>query len=227
MNTMAIFGISYLRHWGRSFSKLPLQGRISLSLVLLLVTWACNKPKVQRQALGLNIDSAYTMLTYDVDMLISDSGQTKYRLLSPVWIVYDRIDRKEWIFPDSLRMWSVDSLLPGQKLVAADSAIYYLDREEWVLMGNVRIQGLKGEKLYTPRLHWLRAERKLYSNDTTYFYTDGKELHGERFEAKDDLSQYTIYRSRGDFRIEERELAPDTISERTAQIESRAECAGL
>lgn len=184
---------------------------LSSAIVLLLVSLAsCTKPKVERKHLGLNIDSAYMMLTRDVDMLVSDSGQTKYRLMSPIWIIYDRPDRKEWLFPDTLRMWSVDSLKPGNQLITADSAIFYVPREEWVLIGNVKIHGLKGERLYTQRLHWLRSEKKLFSNDTTYFYTEGRELHGDRFEASDDLSRYTIYKSRGDFRVEEKVVPPST-----------------
>lgn len=172
--------------------------------MLALLSLGCSKPKLERKDLGINIDSAYMMLTRKVDMLVSDSGQTKYRLTSPLWIIYDRSDRKEWLFPDTLRMWSVDSIKPGHKLITADSAIFYTDREEWVLIGNVRIHGLKGEKLYTQRLHWIRPEKRLFSNDTTYFYTDGKELHGDRFEAKDDLSQYSIYNSRGNFHVVEK-----------------------
>ncbi len=183
-------------------------------LLLALGLGACSKPKVERSDLGIELDSAYMMLTRGVDMLVSDSGQTKYRLVSPIWIVYDRPERKEWLFPDSLRMYSVDSVKPAMQLVTADSAIYYVPRQEWVLIGNVRIHGLKGEKLYTQRLHWLQSEKRLFSNDTTYFYTDGRELHGDRFEAKDDLSSYSIYQSRGDFRVEEREAgtAPPTGS---------------
>lgn len=180
-------------------------GAVPILLALLaLLSLGCSKPKLERKDLGINIDSAYMMLTRKVDMLVSDSGQTKYRLTSPLWIIYDRSDRKEWLFPDTLRMWSVDSIKPGHKLITADSAIFYTEREEWVLIGNVRIHGLKGEKLYTQRLHWQRKDQKLFSNDTTYFYTDGKELHGDRFEAKDDLSQYSIYNSRGNFHVVEK-----------------------
>lgn len=169
-----------------------------LSFVLLV---GCNKPKVEQKKLGMNIDSAYMMLTRDVEMLVSDSGLTKYRLSSPLWIIYDREDRKEWLFPNKLRMWSVDSLQPGHRLVSADSVIFKVPEEEWILIGNVKIDGLKGEKLYTKKLHWLRRDKRMYSNDTTYFHTEGKELHGDRFEAKDDLSQYTIYKSRGEFEV--------------------------
>lgn len=196
-----------------SFLLRPYWLLVTLGFVLLS---ACSKPKVERQHIGLNIDSAYMMYTKDVDMLVSDSGLTKYRLTSPVWIIYDREDRKEWLFPDSLRMWSVDSLQPGNQLVAADSAIFYVPQEEWVLIGNVRIHGLKGEKLYTQRLHWQRREKRLFSNDTTYFYTDGKELRGNRFEAKDDLSQYSIYNNSGNFEVDKRMLDNEPIPQPNA-----------
>lgn len=170
---------------------------------------SCAKDKVEKKHTGINIDSAYMMYTRDVDMLVSDSGLTKYRLVSKTWFIYDREDRKEWVFPDTLTMWSVDSLHPGNKLVRADSAIFHVPEDEWELIGNVRIHGLHGEKLYTPRLHWQRRDKKLYSNDSTYFYTNGRELRGNRFEAHDDLSQYSIYNNSGNFEVD-RKLLDDS-----------------
>lgn len=179
----------------------------------MLFALGCSQPKVERRRLGINLDSAYMMLTHDVDMLISDSGQTRYRLISPIWYIYDRPDRREWVFPKSLKLHSIDSLRPGNQLVTADSAIFYTEREEWLLMGNVRIHGLNGERLYTPRLYWQRREKRLYSNDTTYFYVDGNALHGDRFEAADNLSWYNVYNNRGDLRYEEKpaETAPAPV----------------
>lgn len=183
--------------------------------------YSCSKPKVERKSLGINLDSAYMMLTRDVDMLVSDSGLTKYRLTSATWIVYDRADRKQWVFPDTLRMWSVDSLQPGNQLVRADSAVFDIPEDEWILIGNVRIHGLNGEKLYTSQLHWQRRARRLFSNDTTYFYTDGKELRGNKFDAKDDLSQYSIYNNQGNFMVNDGESSSiGTLSNQSSNTES-------
>lgn len=157
------------------------------------------------------MDTAYMMLTRDVDMLVSDSGLTRYRLIAPVWLVYDRPDRKEWVFSQGLKMWSVDSLQPGNELVSADTAYHFTDREEWLLIGNVRIHGLRGEKLYTSRLHWLRKQKRLYSDDTTYFATEGRELRGSRFEAADDLSEYSIYNNSANLLVQERPLGTDSL----------------
>lgn len=168
-----------------------------------ILTPSCSKPKVEQENLGINIDSAYMMLTRDVEMLVSDSGYTRYRLSSPLWVVYDRPDRRQWVFSEGLEMWSVDSIQQGAQLVTADTAIQHVDEQYWELIGNVRIHGLKGERLYTPHLHWRRRDKRLYSNDTTYFYSDGKVLRGNRFEATDDLSWYSIYQSSGDFEVKD------------------------
>lgn len=177
------------------------------SALLLLVLWlslgGCGQKKVQTEALGSGLDSSYKMLTREVDMLVSDSGLVKYRLISPMWLVYDRHDRHEWLFPEGVRLESYDTLVPSKTLVVADHASYQTEDEIWVLTGNVRLHGLNGERLYTPKLYWERKPRRLYSNDTTYFFTQGKELHGNRFEAVDDLSSYSIYSNRGRMEVED------------------------
>ncbi len=183
-----------------------------LGLSTLIGTSSCGKQKVERQDLGINIDSAYMMLTREVDMLVSDSGLTRYRLVTPLWIIYDRPDRKQWYFPESMHMWSVDSLHPGNKLVACDTAILHVERDEWELIGNVRIHGLKGERLYTPHLYWQRRDKRLYSNDSTYFATQGRILRGSHFEAADDLSWYRIFDNSGDFEVKDTEPAPEASS---------------
>lgn len=173
--------------------------------MLLTLSYACTDGRVVKENTGLNIDSAHTMLTKQVDMLISDSGMIKYRLLSETWYIYDRPDRQEWYFPDGLQMRSYDSVSMGETLISADTAHYYTQQQEWVLIGNVKIRSLNGDQLYTPKLHWQQHERMVYSNDTTYFLTNGKELRGNRFEAKDDLTQYSIYNNSGTFEVSDQD----------------------
>lgn len=146
----------------------------------------------------------YSIRTDSADVLVSDSGMVKYRLLSPLWLIYDKPDNKRWVFPEGIRLEGFDTLHSPEVFVEADSAIHLIDRDEWILVGNVRVHGEQGRRLYTPQLHWLRRERRLFSNDTTYFNTEGRELRGDRFTARDDLSNYSIYRSRGSFEYDER-----------------------
>lgn len=174
--------------------------------MLLIALTGCGKSSVAREHLGYNMDSAYMMLTRDVNMLVSDSGLTRYRLISPLWVIYDRPDRKQWVFEEGLTMYSVDSINPGNELVVADTVIFHVSEDMWELIGHVRIHGLKGERLYTPHLYWQRREKRLYSDDTTYFATEGNELRGSHFEAADNLSWYSIYNNAGDLSVKEKPI---------------------
>ena len=91
-----------------------------------------------------------------------------------------------------------------------DSAIRRPLKEEWELIGHVLVQGPDGQRLKTKRLFWLRAEKRLYSDDTTYFLTQGKELRGSHFNAKDDLSWYEIYDNKGAFDYDENKATSPT-----------------
>lgn len=183
-----------------------------LSLLLAIVLslaglGACGQKKVEIRNLEIDTTSMYTIRTEQVDVLISDSGQVKYRLISPLWLIYDESDPKYWLFPDGLRLEGFDSIQSSEIFIEADSAVHRVEQEEWVLYGNVRMHGTEGRRLYTPQLHWLKRERRFYSNDTTYFFTQGRELRGDHFSARDDLSSYSIYRSRGDFDYKDKPLS--------------------
>lgn len=148
------------------------------------------------------------MMTDSVNMLISDSGMTKYRMTAPIWYIYDRDDKKQWYFPRGIVVSSIDTTKANKSYLKADTAIYHISKDEWELIGNVEFFGQNGSRLFTPHLFWDKDTRKVYSNDTTYFLTEGKELRGDKFDAMDDLSNYTIYNNRGIFEYQEK----DTIT---------------
>ncbi len=155
---------------------------------------SCGGKDIELANLGINLDSAYTMRTTDVDMLISDSGIVRYRLKSLEWLIYDNESRRQWVFPEGLKLETYDTIRSGSTLVEADSAINHLDTEVWELIGNVKLKGLDGELLATPHLYWDRIKHKLYSFDTTYFQKPGEmAMPFKSFEAKDDLSVYDTY----------------------------------
>lgn len=179
-------------------------GRWTLRLSLLVLLLAsCSKKKVEMQNLQVNPDSLYTVRTLSLNTLISDSGLIRYRMIAPELLVYERPERNEWVFPKGLTLLSYDTL-QSRVFIQADSAIRHPQREEWELIGHVVVQGPEGQRLMTHRLFWLRDERRLYSNDTTNFLVQGRELRGSHFNAKDDLSWYEIYDNKGVFEYEEK-----------------------
>ena len=78
--------------------------RIILLMIigLLLVAVGCKEEKKVDVAAGLNPEKMATMTTKNVSTLISDSGVIQYKIVSPLWRVYDQIDTPYWIFPEGL-----------------------------------------------------------------------------------------------------------------------------
>ena len=59
----------------------------------------CGKKKRDNViATAIDPDSMPTMVTKDGTTLISDSGMTKYRITSKLWIVYDEAKTPGWKF---------------------------------------------------------------------------------------------------------------------------------
>ena len=177
---------------------------------LLLSLGACSKKKVEVKNLAVNPDSLYTARMVALNTLISDSGLIRYRMTAPELLIYERNDRNEWVFPRGLVLRPYDLKSGSQVFIKADSAIRRPLKEEWELIGHVLVQGPDGQRLKTKRLFWLRAEKRLYSDDTTYFLTQGKELRGSHFNAKDDLSWYEIYDNKGAFDYDENKATSPT-----------------
>lgn len=192
---------SWLR---RSFLSCASRYGVGVLVVsLLLGLYSCEQKKVEVKNLAVNPDSLYTARTLQLNTLISDSGMIRYRMTAPELLIYERPERNEWVFPRGLVLRPYDLKQGSQVFIKADSAIRRPDKEEWELIGHVQVQGPDGQRLKTRQLFWLRDERRLYSNDTTYFFTQGKELRGSHFNAKDDLSWYEIYDNKGAFDYDE------------------------
>ena len=162
--------------------------------------------------LAVNPDSLYTARMVALNTLISDSGLIRYRMTAPELLIYERSERNEWVFPRGLVLRPYDLKSGSQVFIKADSAIRRPLKEEWELIGHVHVQGPAGQRLKTQRLFWLRSEQRLYSDDTTYFVTNGKELRGSHFNAKDDLSWYEIYDNKGSFDYDENKSSAQPVS---------------
>ena len=178
-------------------SPLAPLAQTALTLLAILFMAACSKERVETKSLNVNIDSLYTARMIKLNTLISDSGLIRYRMTAPVLLIYERSERNEWVFPKGLLLRPYDTISGSKVFIKADSAIRSTANEEWELIGNVQVQGPQGQRLHTHRLFWQRDQRRLFSHDTTYFFTEGRELRGSSFEATDDLSWYQILNNKG------------------------------
>ena len=193
---------------GRGTSRSYPFAFLFIIFTLFLTLGACSKKKVEVKNLAVNPDSLYTARMVALNTLISDSGLIRYRMTAPELLIYERSERNEWVFPRGLVLRPYDLKSGSQVFIKADSAIRRPLKEEWELIGHVHVQGPAGQRLKAQR----RADQRLYSDDTTYFVTNGKELRGSHFNAKDDLSWYEIYDNKGSFDYDENKSSAQPVS---------------
>lgn len=140
-----------------------------------------------------------TMLTRDVETLISDSGVTRYRIVTPIWYVYDEVEEPYWRFPEGLNLDKYDNFFRTEATVRADSAIYLKRKQTWQLDGNVSISNVMSEKFLTQQLFWDQRTHKLYSDSFIHIERTDRVLEGYGFESNEQLTRYTIKKVSGIF----------------------------
>lgn len=148
-----------------------------------------------------NVDAAHapTMLTRNVETLISDSGVTRFRIVTPVWYVYDEVDEPYWTFPEGLNLDKYDNFFRKEATVVADSAVYFKNKQIWRLDGNVNITNVMNEKFLTNQLFWDQRLHKLYSDSFIHIERQDKVLEGYGFDSNEQLTRYNIRNVSGIF----------------------------
>lgn len=144
-----------------------------------------------------------SMSTVNVSTLISDSGITQYKIVSPLWNVYDEVDTPYWSFPKGIYLQKYDRAFKVIASVAADSAKFFRLQNLWRLDGNVELKKVPGELFLTQQLFWDQRRNRLYSDSFIHIETPDRMLEGMGFESNDRLTQYTIKRPTGIFPVNE------------------------
>lgn len=173
-------------------------------VMLLLFTASCSKEKKEVVVVAFDPEKSYTMKTTDVTSLISDSGITRYRILTKEWLIFGKAKDPFNYFPEGIYLEKFDSLFNVEASVKADTA-YQWDKKGLIkLIGNVEIKNLKGELFETSLLYWDQNEERVYSDQYVRITQEDKVIIGNKgFESNQDMTNYRIFESGGTFPINE------------------------
>ena len=163
----------------------------------------CREEKKLGIASTVNPRRMATLSTRNVESLISDSGFTKYKILTPLWNVYSEREEPYWDFPEGVYLRQLDKKLQVVATVAADSAKYFTDKKLWQLMGNVEIDQPGRSYFSSQRIFFDDRMRRIYSDTFIHIETPTQILEGMGFESNQDLTQYTVLRPTGLFPVEQ------------------------
>ncbi|MCM1348255.1 MAG: LPS export ABC transporter periplasmic protein LptC [Firmicutes bacterium] len=179
-----------------SLRTLPLAVAATL---LASVMWACAEKEQELMKGNFDPEKFATMTTTNVSTLISDSGVVRYKIVSPLWLVFDQASEPHWDFPKGVHLEKYNDLFRVEAEVKCDSAKYFKNHQLWRLDGYVEITNIAGEKFLTPQLYWDQRHQKLYSDSFIHIERQGRIIEGYGFTSNERLTQYEVKKVMGMF----------------------------
>lgn len=177
--------------------------------VALLFFSSCHHNKKQYTDAITCRDSVSTITTRDITSLVSDSGVVRYRIVAPLWEVFDRLDPPKWAFEEGVYLEKFADSLTIDATVKADTAYYYDIEKLWELRGNVHIENLQKEIFDTSILFWNQQQERVWSDEYICIrQANGTIIKGYGFQSNQQFTNYTIRNTQGTFPIDEMGDAP-------------------
>ena len=144
-------------------------------------------------------DSVAVMTTLGVNTLISDSGITKYRIVTERWEVNQNKKPSRWVFDKGLFLEQFDEKFHVQAYIQCDTAYYYDQIRLWELRSRVRILTKNGLWFSSNQLYWDENKHELYSYTFSRLVTPERTLQGSYFRSDERMTHYLVTNSRGSF----------------------------
>ncbi|MCQ2256594.1 MAG: LPS export ABC transporter periplasmic protein LptC [Bacteroidaceae bacterium] len=191
-----------------SFSHIFSIAAVALTAAMLLSLQSCdNNSKKEGPDIGER-DSLPFLRTEGVSSLISDSGIIRYKIIAEEWLMYDKKTPPYQAFEKGLFIERFNESYKVDAFISCDTAYYYDEKRLWELRGRVLVKNLKGETFKTSLLYWDGYSHRIYSE--RYMEIDGetRKLSGYNFSSNEQMTDYIIHSSKGEFPLKEIEEEP-------------------
>lgn len=171
---------------------------IIIVAIVALVTWLFIRRQSQRgdEAATGEVDRASipTMVTYDSNIVHTDSGYPRYRATSRLYYSFDNAPEPYWLFPEGAFIEQLDNDRNIVATLQADSAVYNQNRQIWDCVGNVRIHNINGDKLLTNQLFYDVRSQKIYSDSFIHIEKSDRIIEGFGFISNSEITDYVVNR---------------------------------
>ena len=181
--------------------------------VMFVLFPGCSKSGKNLAAAVAERDSLPSMTSLGVTTLISDSGITRYKIITEEWSIFDKKEPPYWAFEKGVYLEKFDTLLHIDASIKADTAYYYDRKKLWELKGNVQIRSQRGDKFETAQMFWDEKNKSVYSDKFIKIEQEDKTITGYGFESNQELTEYVIKNTTGTFIIEDTEPKTPQTSE--------------
>lgn len=174
---------------------------------------SCTRKKKDLVEYHFDPETSYTLKETNIETYISDSGITRFKMLTDTWLMFGKASEPYQYFPDGVYFEKFDTALNVEASIKADTAYYYERRKIWELVGHVDISNLKGERFQTSQLFWDTNLKTIYSDSFIRISREGGGVNtGIGFRSNEDMTVYEIYNSSADIPVDvQRRAIADTI----------------
>ena len=183
---------------------------------------SCKKDIKDTVEFVFNPETSHTLKEKNVEVFVSDSGVTRFKLTADTRLMFDKATNPYWFFPDGVYLEQFDSVFNKEASIKADTAYYYVRRELWEAKGNVEMLNLEGQRFETSQIFWDMQKETIYS-DVFIRITKGESVNtGIGFTSNQDLSKWEMRNSGAVFPVEmkRRVAEADSIPQDTLFIEN-------
>ena len=160
-------------------------------LVLTLFVASCKSDLPPAQDFAPN-EAANLEIAEDVEVVYSELGQIKARIISPKMIRGTRDNDDFMEYPEGLTVYNYNGEMGIESKMQANYGISYEKKEEVMVRDDVVLINIKGEKLNSEELWWNRQTKKITSDKFVKVTTLEEEIIGYGFDANEDFSEYTV-----------------------------------
>lgn len=169
----------------------------------MLTATSCDDEKKEIISGTTDPETTPTMITRDVTTIVSDSGITRYKITTPLWLMFEEASEPTWRFPEGVHLEKFNPAFAPEATIDCDSATYFKNQQLWRLDGYVNIRNTLGEKFLTNQLYWNQRQQKIYSDSFIHIERQGKVIEGYGFESNERMTRYNVLRVSGIFPAEQ------------------------
>ena len=175
-------------------------------IFLPLISFSCKEENKVDISHTLDSQRMPSMSTRNISTLISDSGITQYKIIAPLWNIYDEADTPYWHFPKGLYLEKFDAEYNVIATVAADSAKFFKNQRLWRLDGDVEMTKKPDELFLSPQVFWDQRRQIIYSDTFIHIENSDHIIEGTGFESDENLGAYRILNPNGIFPVDRDKL---------------------
>lgn len=186
---------------------------VGLIMVAAVALCSCKNDNPVSVNRSIDVRKMPTMTTRNVATFISDSGIVQYKIVAPIWYVYDETDTPYWSFPKGLYLEKYDRKFKVTASVACDSAIYLKRQQIWRLDGHVEMRNAPSDIFLTPQLFWNQRDHTLYSDSFIHVENKSRVIEGYGFNSNERLTTYRVLRPSGIFPVNPENMQTAGVAE--------------